>query len=398
MEDLLFLAQRLPYPPTKGDKIRSFNLLRHLAGRYRVHLGCFVDDPADLAHVDTLRDMVESAAILPLDRRVATVRSLSGLATGQALSLGFYRDRRMERWLDALMRKVRPPQGFVFSSQMAQYVTGSRRPARLVCDFCDVDSQKWRQYALRRRFPLRWLYDREGRRLLEFERRAALGADVVLLVSPQERDLFCALAPEAAARTHALENGIDADFFSPERLYPIPSSEGGPMAVFTGAMDYWPNVEAMQWFVAEIMPLLRRRAPNFRLAIVGANPVPAVQALARADGVAVIGRVPDTRPWLAHADVVVAPLLTARGVQNKVLEGMAMARPVVATPAAHEGLDAGPGRHLLVADGAQAFADAVLAAIDGTPRIGAAARSQVVGRYGWAARFAALDRLMAGLP
>ena len=390
MSDLLFLAQRIPYPPDKGDKLRSFHLLRGLARRHDVHLGCFVDDPEDWRHAGTLKRMVASCCLVPLDRRWAGFRSLRGFATGEPLGLPYYRDARLARWVGGVMEKHRPATAFLFSSQVAQYAPFGR--ARVVMDFCDVDSQKWKEYATKRPQPMRWLYAREAERMLAFERRVAKAAEASLFVSAAECDLFRRLAPESTNRVHAIGNGIDAETCSPHHAYARPWPEGGPVAVFTGAMDYWPNIEAVEWFATHVLPLL----PGWRLAIVGSNPAAAVQALAAIPGVIVTGRVPDVRPWLAHAAVVVAPLLTARGVQNKVLEGMAMARPVVATPQAHEGLEAEPGVHLLVAEGAEPFAAAVLAAAH-RPELGEAARQRVLERYAWDSRLADLDRLLESL-
>lgn len=398
MDDILFLAQRIPYPPDKGDKLRSFHFLRCLARRRPVHLGCFVDDPQDWRHAAELKRMVASCCLIPLDRRWASVRGLRGLATGEPLGLPYYRDARMARWVETIMAERRPGMAFVFSSQVAQYLLGRRRPPVTVMDFCDVDSQKWRQYAEKRRQPMRWLYTREAARLLAFERSVALTANASLFVSAAERDLFRTLAPETATRVHAIENGIDADTISPDHAYPRPFADPGPVAVFTGAMDYWPNVEAVAWFAGEVLPLLRRQDPAWRLMIVGSNPTAAVTALASVPGVTVTGRVPDVRPYLAHASVVVAPLLTARGVQNKVLEGMAMARPVVATPQAHLGLDAEAGVHLMVAEGPASFAAAVRAAAGPAgAAMAAAGRRRVVERYAWPSRFAELDRLLETL-
>ena len=393
MQDLLFLAQRIPYPPDKGDKLRSFHILRHLARHWRVHLGCFVDDPADWRHADEVKRMVASSCILPLDRRRATLRGLGAFLTGEPLGLPYYRDRGMARWVRRAVAELRPAAAYIFSSQMAQYLIEGPRPPRVVMDFCDVDSQKWAQFAKRRQGLLRWVYGREATRLLAFERRVAAVADSSLFVSKAECELFRSLAPEAASRIHVVANGIDTDYFSPDRPYPCPYSGDGPVAVFTGAMDYWPNIEAVTWFTHRILPILRRRHPLLRLAVVGSNPAPQVTGLA-SPGVLVTGRVPDVRPWIAHASVVVAPILTARGVQNKVLEGMAMARPVVATSQAHEGIDALPGRDLVVADGPEAFAQAVLDAIGDPAGLGAADRRRTTEAYEWENRFDSLAGLL----
>jgi sugar transferase (PEP-CTERM/EpsH1 system associated) len=372
--------------------------LQHLAAKYRVHLGFFIDDPADLAHVPAVRGLVGSLCAVPLNRRIKTLASLRGLASGQALSLPYFFDRRMAGWVRRTMADLRPAAAFLFSSPMAQYLLSGPRPARVVMDFVDVDSAKWEQYAQRRRGPSAWLYRREARRLLEFEKTVAAEFDAGIFVTPAERALFCSLAPSLADKVHAIENGIDAVYFSPDHLLASPYPEGGPDLVFTGAMDYWPNVEAVRWFVAQVLPLLRQRLPALRFAIVGANPAAEVGALAAAPGVAVVGRVPDVRPYVRHAAAVVAPLLTARGLQNKVLEGMSMARPVVATRQAYEGVAAEPGVHLLVCDDdPRRFAEAVLGVL-GAPRaaegMGRAARRRIVERYDWSSRFGCLDDLL----
>jgi sugar transferase (PEP-CTERM/EpsH1 system associated) len=232
--------------------------------------------------------------------------------------------------------------------------------------------------------------------LLAFERAAAASFDVTLLVSEAERQRFAALAPECAGRVAALDNGVDLERFDPTLAYSNPyGAAAGPAIVFTGTMDYRPNVDAVCWFAREVMPLLRARQPAPEFHIVGASPAPAVRALAALPGVHVTGRVPDVRPYLAHAAVAVAPLRIARGVQNKVLEAMAMARPVVASPEAFEGVRARPGYDLLVADGAAAMARRVDEVLDGTfPRLGTAARAAVSEGHAWTRSLAALDALL----
>jgi glycosyltransferase involved in cell wall biosynthesis len=164
-------------------------------------------------------------------------------------------------------------------------------------------------------------------------------------------------------------------------------------------MGYRPNVEAVCWFAEAVLPRLRAAAgaappPEFH--VVGANPAPAVQALARLPGVRVTGAVPDVRPWLVRAAVAVAPLSIARGIQNKVLEAMAMGRPVVASPQAFEGVRAVAGRDLLVADGAEDWTRRVAEVLAGAyPRLGAAGRAAVAAGHNWSATLVRLDEAMA---
>jgi len=282
---------------------------------------------------------------------------------------------------------------------MAQYVQGARYASlRRIADLCDVDSDKWRQYSEGRNGVLRWVYAREARELLEVERSIAREFDATLFVTPAEADLFRTLAPESATRVRHFENGVDTDFFDPEAAfespYPVPRTLASvaPIVVFTGAMDYWANADAVRWFVREIWPLIQARVPDARFFIVGSNPTPAVQALAARSGVSVTGRVPDVRPYLAHADVAVAPLRIARGTQNKVLEALAMARPVVCTRAAASGLNLPASDGFRVHDDAQDFADAVLAAARN--RANPSGRLCVTESFGWCAKLREVDRLL----
>lgn len=396
---LLMLAHRIPYPPNKGDKIRSYHLLKHLARNHEVHLGAFVDDPQDWRYRTALDDLCASTKLLPLRPLLRRVASSGALFQGQALSLVYYRNRRLARWVDETIVARGITHVVVFSSTMAQYVQGARYASmRRIADLCDVDSDKWRQYSEGRNGVLRWVYAREARELLEVERSIAREFDATLFVTQAEADLFRTLAPESAARVGHFENGVDTDFFDPdvafESPYPAPrtSASAAPVVVFTGAMDYWANADAVRWFVREIWPLVQARAPDARFFIVGSNPTPAVQALAAQSGVSVTGRVPDVRPYLAHADVAVAPLRIARGTQNKVLEALAMARPVVCTRAAASGLNLPEADGFRVHDDAQDFADAVLAAARN--RANPAGRSRVTESFGWCANLREVDRLL----
>lgn len=338
MDSLLYLVHRIPYPPNKGDKIRSFNLLKHLSARFRVHLGSFVDDPHDWRYRDEVRSYCESLYLRPLHPPLARMRSLTGLLNGRPLTVPYYGDAAMARWVRGVLNQG-VDRVLVFSAAMAQYLPPDPAGRRhTVIDFVDVDSAKWRQYAPAHRFPMNRVYQREARTLLNYERRLAASVDASVFVTDDEAALFRRLAPESADRVHAIDNGVDTDYFSPEHEHPNPYPAGGVNLVFTGAMDYWANVDAVRWFAESVFPRILEAMPDARFMIVGARPVPAVQQLANRPGVTVTGAVHDIRPYIAHADVAVAPLRIARGVQNKVLEALAMARPVVATPQALEGL------------------------------------------------------------
>ena len=398
MSRLLFLSQRIPYPPIKGEKIRYFHIFEHLRRSYDMYLGCLVDDASDIEHLPTVRARCADACFAPLDRRRAKIACLRGLLRGEPLSVTFYRNRRLAGWVPRVVRDVNPEVIFVCSANMAPYVLDCRdRERPLIVDLVDVDSEKWRAYAAAAAPAARWVYGREWRRTAELEARILRESDRSTLVSDSEAALFAALHPASADKIHAVSNGVDHVYFAPGQNMAAPFATTRLNFVFTGTMDYPPNVDAVTWFAEAILPLVRRSAPDAAFHIVGANPAPRVKALSARDGVYVTGRVPDVRPYIAHAAAAVAPLRIARGIQNKVLEAMAMAKPVVVTRDALEGIDAVPGAELLVADAPAEFADACLrAASDAGLRIGRAARQRVVRDYAWAERMRGLDPLLRG--
>jgi sugar transferase (PEP-CTERM/EpsH1 system associated) len=397
MESLLFLAHRLPYPPNKGDKVRSYHFLGHLARRYRVLLGTFVDDPADAQHVPAVRELcaeVQVEAIAPWPQRA---RSLGALLSGEALSLPYFRSARLAAWAAEAVRRHGVRKAFVYSSPMAQYALDLPGLETFV-DFVDMDSAKWRDYATRRRWPASLVYGREARCLLDYERRVAARSRASLFVTEEEAQRFRSAAPECAARVRVIRNGVDAAHFSPAHRFASPFHPGERAIVFTGAMDYWPNVDAVVWFAREVLPLIRRSQPSARFYIVGMNPDSSVRALAGGSAVTVTGRVPDVRPYLQHAAAVVAPLRVARGIQNKVLEAMAMAKPVVASAACAAALSARPGIDLAVASDAAGFAAATLWAMQSEQAqpMAEQARLRVMRDYAWSSSLRQLDELFGG--
>jgi sugar transferase (PEP-CTERM/EpsH1 system associated) len=398
MKELLFLSHRIPYPPNKGDKIRSFNLLKYLARHYRVHLGTFVDDPEDWKHLPALREICGETRFVPLQPSWAKLRSLTGLLRGEPLTLAYYRDRRLADWVAHLLSQ-RPLHGIVvFSSAMAQYLPAALPKLRRIVDFVDVDSDKWRQYSTRHRWPLSWLYRREADTLLQFERQQAAAADVSIFVTEAEAALFRQCAPEAAARVTFVENGVNAEYFRPDPGYPNPYAAGERVLVFTGAMDYWANVDAVTWFAHEVFPRVFADNPSARFYIVGSRPAEPVQRLAQLPGVRVTGTVKDIRPYLAHAAAAVAPLRIARGVQNKVLEALAMAKPVLATSHAVDGLKPWSEFAWLVADEATVMARRAVELLDGSDQadLGRRGREYVLANYNWDRNLQRLEQFLEG--
>ncbi|HZN41452.1 MAG TPA: TIGR03087 family PEP-CTERM/XrtA system glycosyltransferase [Planctomycetota bacterium] len=399
---VVFLCQRVPWPPDRGDRITTWHFLQHLLARGAdVFLGCFQEEARDAEGVALLARRCREVVAPNLDRSVRKFTSLRGLLTGEALTLPFFRDAA----LYAAVRRWSSPQPpdlvYVYSSSMAQYVLGTEARSKLM-QFAELDSDKWRQYAAQRRGLSRWglgrwIYAREADKLLAFEDRVARTFTRSLVVSEVERELFRQRIP--GVEPDVLSNGVDVAHFTSTG----DQNRHAHTAVFTGVMDYEPNVDGVSWFVEQCWPTLRQRFPDARLLVVGSNPAPKVRALARVSGVEVTGRVPSTVPWFDQAAVVIAPLRLARGVQNKVLEAMSMALPVVSSSAAARGLGAVPPGHIVIADDAPATIAAVAELFADPARaraIGTRAATWVREHWRWERMYERLDALLAemGVP
>jgi sugar transferase (PEP-CTERM/EpsH1 system associated) len=385
MSEILFLSHRIPYPPDKGDKIRSYHLLKALAERHTVHLGTFIDDPADWAHVEAVQRLCGGeTCIRPLNPRTARLRSARGLLAGKPLTLAYYCDRELHRWVGRLAERRSLVGVFAFSSSMGQYAEQVPLPkgAPRVLDFCDVDSDKWRQYAAGHGLPLNLVYGREARTLESLESRYVESFNATLVISDAEADILRRVTGQGSGRIRVVPNGVDTDYFDPTQEFVNPFEPAARPIVFTGAMDYQANVDGVRWFADRIFPAIHSHQPTALFAIVGSNPTAEVTALGRRPGVLVTGRVPDVRPYLAHAAVVVAPLRIARGVQNKVLEALAMARPVVATPNAVQGIPRAEDAGIRVVADAASVAAEICKSLS-RPDVTDVGRSFVLQRYDW---------------
>ncbi|MFN0025392.1 MAG: TIGR03087 family PEP-CTERM/XrtA system glycosyltransferase [Parvularculaceae bacterium] len=389
---LLYLAHRIPYPPDKGDKIRSWRTVEHLAQRFAVDLAAFVDDDADFQHRETLEGVCASVALVPLNRQLATLRSASGFLTGEPLTYPFYRDARMTRAV-AEARARKPAAEIAFSSSMAPYLAEKAGPWPTLVDLCDADSAKWAEYATRKSWPLSAVYAREGLLLERAETAIINSADAAFAITEEEADLLGS-RDDVAKPVHWFANGVDAAYFAPDAVAPHASRID---AVFVGAMDYWANVDAVLWFAAEIWPAIRLGVEGATFFVVGSNPAPALRALDGQGGIVVTGRVADVRPFLAAAKIAVAPLRIARGIQNKVLEAMAMGKAVIATPAGLEGIDAAIGVDAIAAAGPETFVREAVRLIEdagAAAQIGRAGRARVLSDYRWEAQLGRFDLVL----
>ena len=397
MSEILFLAHRLPFPPDRGDKIRSHHVLKALADLAPVHVGCFAETEADRAAESELR-AVAASYCLPMRRKRLALAGFEALARREPVSLAAFRNEALADWVAATLRERPIDTIYVFSGQMGQYVPADWR-GRLVADLVDVDSAKFEEYAARRGGPRGWIDAREGRLLRAVEAGLAARADHTLLVSEAEAELLRSrLLAGIRANVSMLCNGVDAELFDPARVTPQPELAGlGRHVVFTGQMDYAPNVEAARRAIERLMPRIRQRHPAARFHVVGRAPVPELRALDGVNGARVWGEVADVRPFLAAAELVLAPLAIARGVQNKVLEAMAMARAVVLSPEAATGIPGTDGKHFAVGASDDALVAHALALLDQPAKarlIGDTARRLVAERMSWPAVLARLPSLV----
>lgn len=383
MESALFLCHRMPWPPDKGDKIRSYHVLRRLAERYRVHLGTFVDDPADWRHLASVEALCAGVCVRPLSPWRTRWRALASLVRGDALSIGVYRDRVMRRWVERVLAEQKPALAVCYSSGVAPLVMPHAH-LRRVMDFVDVDSDKWRQYAQARRGLPRMIYRREANRLARFEHRIAAQFDASIFVSEPEAAFFRQQVPASAGKVFGIPNGVDTGYWNPQRSCASPYQPGERVVVFVGAMDYRANVDAVQWFAREVWPRVSTQCQEARFYIVGSKPTASVRALTELAGITVTGRVEDVRPYLAHAHVVAAPLRIARGIQNKVLEALAMEKVLLATPEAWEGVADFEGRQGCIDASPEVLAAEALRWLE-VPQVARvpAARAMIQSRYDW---------------
>ncbi len=399
VSEILFLAHRVPFPPNRGDKIRAHHLLQKLAQLGPVHVGCFAESAQDRACAADLEAVAATYCIVDRSKPLV-LAGAQAVLSNKPVSLTAFHSARLEAWVQKTIRALDISAIVIFSGQMGQYVP-TDLAGRVVIDLCDVDSAKFESYAAAG--DREWLNAREGRLLACEEARLAARADAITLISQNEADLLRSrIGRDTGARIEVIGNGIDARLFDPANVLPHPELNiaTGPHLVFTGQMDYPPNEAAAVWAIEQLLPAVRQRSGGAVLHIVGRNPTPDIMRHADLQAVRIWGEVPDVKPYIAAATCVIAPLLIARGVQNKVLEAMAMARPVVLSSEAATGIDASDGVHWLVSEADPAAMADKIATLVAQPEtaadIGAAARRFVVEHHAWEAMLAPLGALVRG--
>jgi sugar transferase (PEP-CTERM/EpsH1 system associated) len=377
--NLLLVTHRVPYPPDKGDRIRTFHLIRALGQRHRIYLAALADEPVSPQTIAILQEWCAEIAIVPLSRGRWLRAAVSPLQ-GKSATQGAFSSRRLLRLLRTWKQQYRFEVAMASASSVAWYLRsalGESVPAFI--DLVDVDSQKWLDYAEHTAWPKSWLYAQEGSSVRRLERHIAGWAKRVLLVSDAERELFQRIVPGGNAVT--VTNGVDLEYYTASTS---PSHREG--CVFVGALDYRPNVDAVTWFARQVWPGIFAQRTKARLRIVGRSPVSSVRDLASISGVEVVGQVPDVRPFLHEASVVIAPLRLGRGLQNKVLEAMAAGKAVVASSAACAGLKQDSNPPVIRAHSREEWQHAILQLFETPERarhLGEQARLYVETHYDW---------------
>ena len=417
---LLYLTHRVPHPPNRGDRIRTYHMLRHLSQHADVSLACLADEPVSEETHRELNRLCVRVGIVPVEKRLRWLRAGLSLLRGRTISEGAFQSPGLTRLLNEWGETTQFDATLASSSALAPYL---RMPAlssaKASVDLIDVDSQKWLDYAAATRGPKTWLYRFEGQRMQTLEASLATWAHRLLVVSEAEADIFRAFCPNSPIT--ALANGVDVDYFQPTSLFNrnangVRAGEKATLianaahadgvavkrdmprgCVFVGALDYKPNIDGAIWFCRNVWPRIREQKPNVVIKLVGREPTREVRALAEIPGVEVIGTVPDVRPYLAEAAVVVVPLQIARGVQNKVLEAMAMGKAIVASPEPIVGLQVESGVHLLRASHVDEWVSHVTELLDDRSlgeELGTAALAYVTAYHRWEQCLEELPRLL----
>lgn len=389
---ILYLCHRIPYPPNKGDKIRSYNEIRCLSSRHEIHLLAFCDYTEELRYSADLQKYCRTVTLIPLSHWRQKLRAGFAMLRGNPWSLGYFNHPRMKKAVLKTLNENTLDLIFVYCSSMAPYACRLQHIPK-VLDFVDSDALKWKQYSNHKKAPARWLFGYEAVKLSQFERKMIIEFDCSVFVSPSE--IASQNMKGLNSKIAFIQNGIDLDFFRPSN-----SVNETPTVAFTGAMDYYPNIDAVLFFARDIFPKIRAVHPDARFIVIGSNPTDAVRRLGSMPGITVTGTVKDVRPFLSQCQVIVVPLRIAQGIQNKILEALAAGLPVVTTPAAAGELSSVKELPLSVANDPVSFANCVLDYISCAPlprETADISRSYLRIHYDWETNLLSLDNIINNL-
>jgi sugar transferase (PEP-CTERM/EpsH1 system associated) len=401
--NILFLAHRIPYPPDKGDKIRSFNIIKHLAQKHEIFLGTVLEETSDRDYLTGLKNYCKEICAADYLGKSKLIKSI---LTNKPFSVSNFYDKKLQDYVDGALDNKNIGAVICFCSSMAEYVFNTPlfvknklSGIQLIMDYVDLDSDKWRQYSDYSLGYLKYIYNIENRRLFRYEMEINKVFNHSVFVSQREVETFRQLYPDLKD-VHVISNGVDYDYFSPEptrNALPVENSKTHPKIVFTGVMDYFANEEGVIWFCDKIFQQIRTEIPHAQFYIVGNRPTNTVWSLSELDGVTVTGYVEDIREYYWKADICAIPLRIARGLQNKVIEAMATGNAVVATSNASNGIICNKNEDIVVADGEEEFALEVIKLLrDGKRRkeMGLKAVENIRKNYSWKKNLNRLDSLL----
>lgn len=357
---ILFIAQRIPYPANKGEKIRSFNQAKYLADLgHNIHIMSPIEDESEIAYCQQLAALDNFSCdyhLLP----AKPLRLLTGLMKNESLSVANFYHTTLQKKIDNVLSTEAFDVVLCTSSAVAKYVFNSKvlatlaKKPKLLLDYMDLDSDKWQQYADKTAIPMKWVYQREAKLIARYELKVQQVFDAGFFIADAEVALFKKNAQQVLASSnntmeniHTLGNGMNTQEFYPATKKP---NNKAPVFIFTGVMDYKPNVDAVVWFVEECWPAILAELPQAEFIIAGMNPNTAVMNLQQYNGITITGFVDEILPYYHKADYFVAPFRLARGVQNKVLQAFACGLPVISTPMGAEGIECKDNQHILLAD------------------------------------------------
>jgi polysaccharide biosynthesis protein PslH len=406
--NILYLAHRIPYPPNKGEKIRMYNQIKYLSEFGDIYLIALVDDPADFVHHSALKKLCREVHLFPVNKILKKILTFKELFSNKPLTTGYFYKNEVQETFNNLLAKYEFKTIISFSVQMAEYMfraqlTGKKnhpnkeifKKTSIIMDFCDVDSAKWHAYGKISKWPLSAIYLREAKLLSNYEHRTAEFVDISIFASIREKQYFQKQHPDLKSIIE-ITNGVDLDFFNPKAKCKSIQSPFSTVLVFTGAMDYYANADGAIWFIEKILPEIRKQFPDTAFYMAGSTPGKELKRLANNKDILLTGFVEDIRPYYNLATICIIPLRVARGIQNKILEAMAMARPVVTTKIAFEGISAKPGKDLLVSENEKGFAEAVISLIKNKEyrkKIANNGRSAAENNYNWEINLSPLKKI-----
>lgn len=353
MERILFISQKIPYPPNKGCKIRSYNEILFLHDRYEIDMVTLYDGREEIQYIRKLTKYCGYLHYFHINKFFSFIKGLFFLLIGKSFSEGYYHSKKVKKLIHKLVKGSNYKFVFCFSSRVAQYVMNLN--VYRIMDFCDVDSDKFSQYSLKSFFPMNFFYKLESKRLSEFEIKIYKKFNNSIFATQKECERFGRGAP--GTKIHVMGNGVDLRYFNPQKVKKENS------LIFTGDMSYYANVEGVIWFCKEIFPTILKVVPDLKFYIVGRDPTKEVRNLEN-NNVTVTGAVSDIRNFIAKSKMAVIPLRTARGIQNMVLEAMAMAVPVVISESLYSSLENIEKDDILIYNSSESLIEIITSLID----------------------------------